>query len=147
MIRHYFKVLRLKFYIFRHNTDNKSEQVEFEIYLPNKNFKKTLPGVPPIYHVVLLNSDNNKVPNLQDFIKTTKIIDKNTLLIYAYVDNGNVLFYSFKHLNDWMISLTRISGFKGSKIELGFINTIFFDILFSQDAMRFISHINVNIIL
>lgn len=74
----------------------------YDVYLPNKVFKKSNPG-RPIYQVFTSNeqSESFKWPSLRDFI----LNDSNFLLdtsadspsfLYAFVDNGEALFYSFK---------------------------------------------------
>jgi hypothetical protein len=81
--------------------NRKPISVEFDIYLPNKNFKKSSPGVP-VYRVVLMNHHgDNQVPGLHDIIEARQKThcNKITSLLYAYVDNGNVLFYNFLPLD------------------------------------------------
>lgn len=72
----------------------------FDAYQPDKSFKKSKPIREPSYRI--LTSLTNKLirwPNLNDFLVNDLSVcnekNKNTKYLYAFVDNGDVLFYSF----------------------------------------------------
>ena len=71
----------------------------FDVYLPDKMFKKSQPG-EPIYQVFTALKTALVWPNLNDLIQNQSIyLMKQTSIVkylYAFVDNGDVMFYSFK---------------------------------------------------
>ena len=77
--------------------------VLYDVYLPDKNFKKSQPGVP-LYQVFTSNESAEilKWPSLKDFILNNSVYlteaspETMPRFLYAFVDNGEALYYSFK---------------------------------------------------
>ena len=78
----------------------KSDQIRsnfrllFDVYLPDKTFKKSQPG-EPIYQVFTALNSDLVWPNLNDLIRNESIYST-VKYLYTFVDNGDVMFYSFK---------------------------------------------------
>jgi len=75
-------------------------RVLFDVYQPDKSFKKSKPSREPVYRISTSLSDKlTRWPNLKDFLvndlRDCKTNTSNTKHLYAFVDNGDVLFYSF----------------------------------------------------
>ena len=80
-------------------------QLLFDVYSPDKSFKKSQPG-KPLYQVFTSSEPFDELfwPSASDFVLNDPsdpgTPEKGTsttrpLYLYAFVDNGDVLFYSF----------------------------------------------------
>ena len=77
----------------------------FDVYQPDKSFKKSKPTHEPLYRIsTSLTNSLTRWPNLKDFLvndlrdcdmNTNTNTNTKTKYLYAFVDNGDVLFYSF----------------------------------------------------
>lgn len=68
----------------------------FDVYMPNKKFKKSTPGEPMCKLIIAKTRDFE--PNLKDLIKNCRECH-NSNILYAFVDNGDVSFYNFSSIN------------------------------------------------
>lgn len=68
----------------------------FSVYSPDKSFRKSNPLKEPMYQIS--TSSINQIqrwPNLKDFLLNDLRSDAKTKHLYSFIDNGDVLFYSF----------------------------------------------------
>jgi hypothetical protein len=68
----------------------------FDIYMPNKKFKKSAPG-EPMFKLIIAKARDFE-PNLNDLIINCKECS-NSNTLYAFVDNGDVSFYNFNSID------------------------------------------------
>ncbi|GAB1610534.1 tRNA-splicing endonuclease subunit Sen54-like [Argonauta hians] len=66
----------------------------FDVYQPNSQFKKTNPGLP-YFRVCVCRFDDNP-PSLADYIHLTNSLKDQVPINWAFVDNGEVAFYTFQ---------------------------------------------------
>lgn len=81
-------------------------QLLYDVYLPDKSFKKSQPG-RPLYQVFTCTEPGEDLcwPDITDFVLNDRGCDydqteqtettNRALCLYAFVDNADVLFYSF----------------------------------------------------
>lgn len=69
----------------------------FDVYLPDKSFRKSKPLKEPVYSIsTSLSNQIARWPCLKEFIlNNTNTSTNQTKHLYSFVDNGDVLFYSF----------------------------------------------------
>eukprot|EP00106_Octopus_bimaculoides_P007282 XP_014774724.1 PREDICTED: tRNA-splicing endonuclease subunit Sen54-like [Octopus bimaculoides] len=65
----------------------------FDVYQPNSLFKKSNPGLP--YFRVYVCRFDDKPPSLADFIQLTRSLSDQVPINWAFVDNGELAFYTF----------------------------------------------------
>ncbi|XP_060575614.1 tRNA-splicing endonuclease subunit Sen54-like [Ruditapes philippinarum] len=85
------KQTNIYYYIYRCDTvpDNLPQ---FDVYAPNSSFKKTRPGIPDFRVKVVRPSD--PVPGLKDVNSIMSYLNDDSLLHWAIVDCGNIIFYN-----------------------------------------------------
>ncbi|XP_022249728.1 uncharacterized protein LOC111087424 [Limulus polyphemus] len=68
-------------------------QIDYDVYLPNISFRKSIPTIPSLRVVVTWAED--AVPALADVVVLQRNLCDNVPLQFAVVDNGDLAFYSF----------------------------------------------------
>ncbi|XP_033095310.1 tRNA-splicing endonuclease subunit Sen54-like [Anneissia japonica] len=70
-------------------------KVDFNIYLPESNYKKTSPGKPVFY--VIVTKLEEEPPNLSTQMQLLRQA-RGTPLVWAVVDNGDISFYTLRDI-------------------------------------------------
>jgi len=84
----------------RSNKQNLSHQkfhVKYDIYLPNKKFKKSDPT--NLLYKLSGSSSNNQtmLPKLSDHLLCSQSKDHSSKIMYAFVNRGDILYYLFNN--------------------------------------------------
>ena len=77
--------------------DNKKFHVKYDVYLPNKKFKKSDP-TNLLFKVSGSSSNNQTVlPKLSDHLKCSQNKEHSSKNMYAFVNKGDILYYLFNN--------------------------------------------------